>query len=289
MSASLDVEGFPKAWLDRMSSVSIAAFLQPSHQSAPEETQVGGARDVPYEVPAFRMEYTALQCRVPVGWWRSVEDSINAFVVECFVDELAAAAQKDPLQYRMGMLPGGRNIPGRDGTDVEADRLRRVLTAVTEHAAWASEAAPGRGRGLACHCCRGSYIAIVAEVSLAAQNLLTVHRIWAAVDCGVAVNPLGLEAQISGGLQFGTSAALYEAVSLRNGGIEQNNFNDYRLLRMSESPVTYVQIIASNAAPSGAGEIAVPPVAPAIANAVFQLTGRRVRSLPIAPALMRTS
>ncbi len=175
------------------------------------------------------MEYTALPCPEPVGWWRSVEDSINAFVVECFVDELAAAAQKDPLQYRMGVLPAGRNIPGRDGTVI---------------------ATSGRGRRLACHCCRGSYIAIVAEASVAAPNLPTVHRIWAAVDCGVAV------------------------------------FNDYRLLRMSESPVTEVRIIGSSAAPSGAGEIAVPPVAPAIANAIFQLTGRRVRSLPIAHALI---
>ncbi len=286
VSASLDAHGYPQAWCDRMSSVSIEAFLRLSPQSAPEETEVGGARDIPYKVPAFRMEYTALQSPVPVGWWRSVEDSINAFAVECFVDELAAATQKDPLQYRMGMLPARRNIPGRDGTVIETDRLRRVLTAVAEHAAWTSEAPARRGRGLACHCCRGSYIAIVAEVSLAAQNLPTVHRIWAAVDCGMAVNPLGLDAQISGGLQFGTSAALYEAVSLRSGGIEQNNFNDYRLLRMSESPVTEVRIIASSAAPSGAGEIAVPPVAPAIANAVFQLTGRRVRSLPIAHALM---
>jgi CO/xanthine dehydrogenase Mo-binding subunit len=289
VSASLGARGFPKAWLDRMSSISIAAFLEPSHQTAPQETEVGGARDVPYDIPEFRMEYTALKCAVPVGWWRSVEDSINAFAVECFVDELAAAAQKDPLQYRMGMLPGGRNIPGREGTVIETDRLRRVLMAVADLAAWTSKAAPGRGRGLACHCCRGSYIAIVVEVSLTAQNLPTVHRIWAAVDCGVAVNPLGLDAQICGGLQFGMSAALYEAVTLMNGGIEQNNFNDYRLLRMSESPVTHVQIIASDAAPSGAGEIAVPPVAPAIANAVFRLTGRRVRSLPIAQALLRTS
>jgi isoquinoline 1-oxidoreductase beta subunit len=286
LRAALDGRGFPRAWLDRMSSVSIAAFLEPAETAKPADTEIGGASELPYDISSFRMEYTPLPCPVPVGWWRSVEDSINAFAVECFLDELASAAGIDPLQYRLELLSSSRRIPQRGGAVIETDRLKRVLTAVAGQSGWADRQPRGRARGLACHACRGSYIAAVAEVSVAGGRA-AVHRIWAAVDCGIVVNPLGVDAQISGGLQFGASAALYEAISIEAGHVVQSNFHDYPLLRIETSPKTDVQILPSSAPPSGVGEIGVPPVAPAVANALFRLTGHRLRALPIAPHLAK--
>ena len=284
LRASLDGRGFPRAWLDRMSSVSIAAFLEPPETAKPADTEVGGALQLPYDVPAFRMEYTPLACPVSVGWWRGVEDSINAFAVESFIDELATAGGLDPLEYRLELLSKPRRIPQRDGSYIETERLRQVLLQAAQISGWPTPAPAGRGRGLACHSCRGSYVAVVAEVSVQAGRAV-VHRLSAAVDCGTVVNPLGVEAQISGGLQFGTSAALYEAISIERGCAKQSNFNDYTPLRLPASPTTEVRLLPSTASPSGAGEIAVPPVAPALANAMARLTGRRPRKLPIQPQL----
>lgn len=278
--ASLDARGYPRTWLDRMSSTSIAAFLEPPGTARAAETETEGAVELAYDIPAFRMEYTAAACTTPVGWWRSVADSINAFAVESFVDELAGAAHVDPLAYRLELLAKPRRIPLRDGGSLETERLRQVLLAATRMSGWSSRPPPGHARGLACHSCRGSYVALVAEVSLQAGRAV-VHRLSAAVDCGTVVNPLGAEAQVSGGLLFGTSAALYEAVAMERGCATQSNFDDYPLLRFPASPVTDVQMMPSTAPPSGVGEIAVPPVAPALANALAQLTGRRLRKLPI--------
>ncbi len=279
LRASLDDRGLPEGWLDRMSSVSIAAFLEPSKPDLASSTEVGGAREIPYEVGAFRMEYTPVSCGVPVGWWRSVEDSINAFAIECFVDDLAASAGEDPYAYRMRLLRPGARVTDREGGVIEIDRLRRVLSSVVSRAAWPTS--PARtGLGLACHCCRGSYIAVVARVSLQNEQL-AVQRLWASVDCGLVVNPLGAEAQICGGLQFGLSAALYEEVVIEDGQVRTGNFNDYPVLRMDASPRVEVQLLPSGAPPTGIGEIAVAPVAPAIANAVFALTGERPRRLPL--------
>jgi isoquinoline 1-oxidoreductase beta subunit len=226
------------------------------------------------------MEYVAQPCALPVGWWRSVEDSLNAFAVESFIDELARAAGQDPLQYRLALLTPRGRMPSADGAAIEIDRLRRVLLAVGTQCAWPSAAPPGRARGVACHACRGSYIAVVFEVS-AVGTAPAVVRIWAAVDCGTVVNPLGLEAQIEGGLIFGTSAALYEAITLEQGAIQQTNFDSYPVLRLDACPRIDVLILPSEAPPGGAGEIAVPVAAPAIANAWHALSGRRLRRLPL--------
>lgn len=280
LRAALDARGLPRAWLHRLSSTSIAAFLEPPATAEPASTEVGGARELPYDVPAFRMEYAPQPCALPVGWWRSVEDSLNAFAVESFIDELARAAGRDPLQYRLALLAPGGRVQSADGTAIEGDRLRRVLLAVGEQCAWPSAAPPGRARGLACHACRGSYIAVVAEVC-AADAAAAVRRIWAAVDCGTVINPLGLEAQIEGGLLFGTSAALYESITLEHGAVQQTNFDSYPVLRLDACPRLEVLILPSEAPPGGAGEIAVPVVAPAIANAWHALSGRRLRRLPL--------
>lgn len=284
LRASVDARGFPIAWLDRMSSVSIAAFLEPPESVKPEGTEVGGALQLPYDIPGFRMEYTPLACPIPVGWWRSVEDSINAFAVESFIDELAVAAGLDPIEYRLELLSKPRRIPQRDGGYIETARLKQALLEAARMSNWASPSLAGRARGVACHSCRGSYIAVVAELSLQGGKLV-LHRMSAAVDCGIVVNPLGAEAQISGGLQFGISAALHESISIERGGSTQDNFDSYPVLRLPGSAATDVQLLGSEAPPSGVGEIGVPPVAPALANALARLTGRRVRRLPIQPQL----
>jgi isoquinoline 1-oxidoreductase beta subunit len=280
LQAALGADGLPIAWLDRLSSVSIGAFLDPPGSADPAATEVGGARDIPYQVGAFRLEYTPVKCRVPVGWWRSVEDSVNAFAVECFIDDLAAAAGQDACRYRLALLRGARRVPERDGAVIETERLRHVLMDAADQADWGRQREAGQALGLACHFCRGSYIAVVAKIS-ADSGRVRVRQLWTAVDCGFPVNPLGLTAQIEGGLQFGVSAALHEAITLDKGHVMQSNFHDYPVLRMAESPAVRVRIIDSTRPPSGAGELAVPVVAPAIANAVFALTGRRPRSLPI--------
>jgi isoquinoline 1-oxidoreductase beta subunit len=280
LSAVLTEDGGLRAWRDRLSSTSIGAFLDPG--ANPAETEVGGACDVPYDIAAFRMEYTPLSCPVPVGWWRSVEDSINAFAVECFIDELATACRRDALEYRLALLAGARRVARRDGTSIETARLAAVLTAAARKARWSEPRPPGRALGLACHACRGSYAAVVAEISARAGQLVA-RRLWAAVDCGQVVNPLGAEAQISGGLLFGLSAALGERVTIERGATRESNFDDYPLLRIGDSPVTDVEFLPSTAAPSGIGELAVPLVAPALCNAWFRLTGRRVTTLPLTP------
>jgi isoquinoline 1-oxidoreductase beta subunit len=187
-----------------------------------------------------------------------VEDSLNGFAVECFMDDLATAAALDPLDYRLALLPGGRRVPDRDGAVTETDRLRRVLITVAEKAHWKAKVPAGRAHGLACHSCRGSYIAVVVEVSIVGGGVI-VHHIWAAVDCWKVVNPSGVETQIEGGLLFATSAALYEVVSVKDGRVQQSNLDDYRLLRIDASPAINLQILPSSDPPTGVGEIAVPP------------------------------
>lgn len=279
LAVTLDRSGFPRSWLDRLCSVSIQAFLERDTRK-PFETEIGGAVDIPYRVPSFRMEYTPLACPVAVGWWRSVEDSINTFAIECFVDELAAVARIDPLQYRLRLLTPTRRIDQADGHHIDTARLSSVLAAVARAASWGLPHSRHRARGLACHSCRGSYVAVVVEAERVGKRV-TVHRIWAAVDCGQVVNPVGAEAQIQGGLHFGLSAALAERITIESSRIVEGNFDRYPLLRMAQSPATHVQLLPSSATPTGIGELAVPVVAPAVANALFAATGRRIRALPI--------
>jgi isoquinoline 1-oxidoreductase subunit beta len=275
VQASLDSNASLEAWVDKMSSISIDAFLTPSQVRSGEGSEGDGARAIPYDVGAFQFEYQRLDVPVPVGWWRSVSDSINAFVVECFIDELACLATEDPLRFRLRHLRNGS--AGPEG--FEPARLRRVLISVAEQSRWDRAQEHGQALGLACWYARGSYIATVAQVSTRGRDI-AVQQLWAAVDCGTVVNPLGVDAQIGGALQQGCSAALYERISLKSGSVEQKNFDGYRVLRIDASPTTHVHVLPSNAPPTGIGEIGVPPVAPCIANALFRLTGARFRSLP---------
>ena len=203
-------------------------------------------------------------------WWRSVGHSHTAFVVERFIDELAHAAGKDPFEYRRGLL-------------AHHPRHKGVLELAAAKAGWGKPLPAGRGRGIAVHESFGSFVAQVAEVSMSPRGQVKVHRVVAAVDCGQYVNPDTIAAQIEGGVAFGLSAALHGQITLKGGRVVQSNFHDYEVLRLNEMPEVEVHILPSGEKPGGVGEPGVPPVAPAVANAVFALTGSRVRRLPIRP------
>ncbi len=202
-----------------------------------------------------------------LGWWRSVYSSQNAFPEECFIDELAAAAGKDPLVFRLDHLPQG-------------NRLRGALELAAEKAGWGKPLPAGRGRGIACHSSFGSHVAEVAEVSVE-DGKLRVHRVVAAVDLGVALNPDSVEHQVEGAIVYGLSAVLRGEITLAKGAVVQGNFDEYEPLRMNEMPAVEVHLVPSREAPGGIGEPGLPPLAPAVANGLFAATGKRIRKLPI--------
>jgi CO/xanthine dehydrogenase Mo-binding subunit len=227
-----------------------------------------GSVDQPYATPACRVGIAAWNPGVPVTIWRSVGHSFNAFVVECFIDELAAAAGDDPAEYRRRHLAGH-------------PRRLAVLELALERAGW-GRPPPGHHQGVAVHEAFGSAVAQVAEVSVDG-DAIRVHRVTCAVDCGIAINPDVVRQQIEGGVLFGLSAALHGAITIEDGAVRETNFDRYRLLRLGETPEVDVHIVPSTADPGGIGEVGVPPIAPAVANAVFAATGRRLRSLPLMP------
>ena len=223
---------------------------------------------MPYEIPNLFVGLHSPEIAVPVQWWRSVGHSHTAFVVESFIDELAATAGKDPYEFRRALLA---NHP----------RHRGVLDLAAEKAGWGTKPPAGRARGIAVHESYGSFVSQVAEVSVALSGDIRVHRVVCAVDCGAAVNPAIIEAQMESGIVFGLSAALYGEISIKNGKVEQGNFDTYPLLRIREMPEVEVHIVPSSENPGGVGEPGTPPIAPAVTNAVFAATGKRIRHLPI--------
>jgi len=236
-----------------------------------DSTSVEGVSDSPYAIPNFQVTLQAKSRDVPVLWWRSVGNSHTAFVMETMIDELAAAAGQDPVAYRKALLAG-------------KPRVLKTLELVAEKARWGSPVPAGRARGIAVHESFNSVCAQVAEVSLAGGEV-KVHKVVAAYDCGLVVNPMTVEAQVQGAIAFGLSGALFGKITLKDGRVEQSNFHDYRVLRMNEMPVIEVHIVPGGEKPTGVGEPGVPPVAPAVANALFALTGKRVRSLPFADSV----
>jgi isoquinoline 1-oxidoreductase subunit beta len=234
-----------------------------------DETSVEGAADSPYleAIPARRVDLHTVELPIPVLWWRSVGHSHTAFVVESFVDELAHAAGRDPVEFRRALLPAGT-------------RARAALDACAELFGWGQALPEGRGAGIAVHESFGSAVAHAVEVSVD-RDQIRVHRVATGIDCGPVVNPDTVEAQMQGGFVYGLTAALYGQVTFKDGKVEQSNFHDYPMVRMSECPRIDVRIVASRHKMGGVGEPGVPPVAPAVANALFALTKTRQRSLPL--------
>ena len=278
IQASLDSDGNVTAWSHKIVCPSIFARVFPQMmKNGIDNAAVEGVENLEYEIPNVAVEYVRFDSAVPVGFWRSVGSSHNAFTVESFVDELAFAAKKDPLEFRLGLL---KNHP----------RARKVLEVAAEQAGWSKPLTRGQARGIAYHFSFGSYVAEVAEVSVDKNSgTIKVHQATCAVDCGPTVNPAIIKAQMMGGLTMGLSAALKEKIEIANGGIKSENFSDYELLRMSEAPDVDVHIVKSNEKLGGIGEPGVPPIAPAVANAVFRATGARVRQLPMKPETVLTA
>jgi len=224
-----------------------------------------------YQIENIRVEYVRIDTPVPVGFWRSVGSTHNAFTVESFIDEMANAAGRDPLVFRLSLL---KNNP----------RLRRLLETVAEKAGWGKQPKTGQALGIAQHFCFGSYVAQIAEVSVNRQNgQIKVHRVICAVDCGSVINPDTVKAQMEGGIIMGLSTALKEKVEFADGGVRSSNLHNYEVLRMNDTPEIEVHIVVSNEKLGGIGEPGVPPVAPAVANAVFKAAGIRLRNLPMTP------
>ena len=231
-------------------------------------TSVEGATNLPYAIPNFQVELHTAKNGVPVLWWRSVGSTHTAFSTEIMIDELARAAGKDPVNYRLTLLK-------------DHARHRDVLALAADKAGWGKELPKGRFRGVAVHESFNSYVAEVAEVSVAGDGSFKVERVVCAVDCGIAVNPDVIRAQMEGGIGYGLSAALAEQVTLEGGKVVQSNFHDYTPLRMPDMPKVEVHIVRSTAAPTGVGEPGVPPIAPAVANALAVARNKPVRSLPL--------
>jgi len=276
LKAGLDAQGNIVAWQHRIVGQSIltgTAFESMLVKEGVDGTSVEGAKTLPYAIPNLAVDLHSPKLPVPVQWWRSVGATHNGYATEVFIDELAVAAGKDPFTLRRALLD-------------KHPRHRGVLELAAQKAAWTKPLPKGaagerRGRGIAVHESFNTFVAQVAEVTVKPDGSFSVDRIVCAVDCGVAVNPDVIRAQMEGGIGYGLSAALHGAITLKDGIIEQSNFHDYVPLRIDEMPTIEVHIVPSNEKPSGVGEPGTPVVAPAVANALFVATGKRVRSLPI--------
>jgi isoquinoline 1-oxidoreductase beta subunit len=283
MWGAVDGQGNVSAWKHFQSSTSIAAMWRPNGKEKPEQGEFGTAAFIPYVTPNYRVEYTLANSGVPRAWWRSVEHSTSGFVVECFVDELAAAAGKDPLEFRLRLIGDDRKIPdftSAEDKPLDTARLKGVLKLAAEKAGWGKPLAKGMGRGIAGYYSFETYTAAVAEASVQ-DGEVRVHRLVYAVDCGRPVNPDGVRAQVESAAIYGLSAALKSAITIDRGRVEQANFNDYEMPRIQETPKTEVHVVMSKEEPTGIGEPGLPVVAPAVCNALFAVTGKRIRRLPI--------
>jgi isoquinoline 1-oxidoreductase subunit beta len=270
MTAGLDADGTLNAWKIRTSGQSIIAAVSPRVMRFGVDRNFlqGLMEDMPYDVPNYLVDFAMRNTHVPVGVWRSVNHSQNAFFKECFVDELAHAAGADPYAFRRKLLE-------------KKPQHLAVLDAAAKNAGWGSPTPPGVFRGIAIHDSQSSICAQVVEASIAHDGQVRVHRVVSAIDAGHVVNPLTVEMQTESAIVYGLTAALYGEIGIKDGRVQQSNFHDYRMLRMAEMPQVETVILPSGGFWGGVGETPVPPLAPALCNAIFAATGKRVRSLPL--------
>ncbi len=271
LSATLDEQSRITSWTDRHAAQTIVtgtAFEASLVKDGVDTQNTEGAEDMPYAIPNVRFDIHQPKSGVPGWWWRSVGHSFNAFIVETFIDELAHAAGADPYQFRRDLL-------------VHKPRHLGVLDAVAKASGWKTKPRAGVHRGIAVHESYGSFVAQVIEASVTEAKELTIHRVVMALDCGTVINPDLVKAQMESTIVFGLSGALFQEITLKNGVVEQSNYDDYPVLRMYQTPKIETHIVESREPPTGCGEPGVECVAPALANAIFVATGERIRSLPL--------
>ena len=278
LSGGLDEAGKPVAWSHRFAGSSILArWLPPVFKNGLDPDTTEGAIDLVYDLPNMRVEYLRIEPPgIPTAFWRSVGPSHNVFVTESFMDELAAAAKQDPIAYRRALLD-------------KAPRAKAVLELAAEKAGWGQPLPQNVGRGASLQFAFATFMAHVAEVEVSRDGAVRVRRVVCAVDCGTAINPDTVRAQVQGAIMFGVTAALYGEITLKAGRVEQTNFDTYQLLRMNEAPAIEVHIVPSTEPPGGMGECGTACVVPAVTNAIFAATGKRLRKLPIVRAELKQS
>jgi isoquinoline 1-oxidoreductase beta subunit len=276
MSAGLDEKGMPVAWNHRFAGSSIIArWLPPGFNNGLDPDTTEGAIDLTYALPNMHVEYVRVEPPgIPTAFWRSVGPSHNVFVTESFMDELAAAAKQDAVAYRLALLD-------------KTPRAKAVLELAAQKAGWGQSLPDRVGRGVSLQFVFATYLAQVAEVEVSKDGTVRVRRVVCVVDCGTVVNPDTVRAQIQSAIIFGITAALYGQITLKDGRVEQTNFDTYQMLRMNEAPAIEVYIIQSSEPPGGMGEAGTSAIVPAVTNAIFAATGKRLRKLPIDPTVLK--
>jgi len=276
ISAGLDDKGMPVAWDHRFAGSSvIARWLPPGFKDGLDPDSTEGAINLVYGLPNLHVEYLQVEPpAIPTAFWRSVGPSHTVFVVESFIDELAAAAKQDAVAYRRALLD-------------KTPRAKAALELAAEKAGWGTPLPERAGRGVALQSVFGTYLAVVAEVEVSNQGAVRVRRVTCAVDCGIVVNPDTVRAQIQSGVMFGITAALYGEITIKDGRVEQTNFDSYQILRMNEAPDVDVHIVQSAEIPGGMGEAGTSAIVPAVSNAIFAATGERLRKMPVDTAVLK--
>jgi isoquinoline 1-oxidoreductase beta subunit len=276
LTAGLDEKGMPIAWSNRYAGSSvIGRWLPPGFKNGLDPDSTEGAIDLVYALPNFHVEYVRVEPPgIPTAFWRSVGPSHNVFVTEGFMDELAVAAKQDPIAYRLALLD-------------KSPRAKAVLTLAAENSGWGQPLPQRMGRGVSLQFVFGTYMAQVAEVEVAKDGTVRVRRVVCAVDCGTVVNPDTVRAQIQSAIIFGITATLYGEISLKNGRVEQTNFDSYQVLRMDEAPEIEVHIVQNSEPPGGMGECGTSAIVPAVANAIFAATGKRLRKMPVDASVLK--
>src|SRR6266568_9209613 len=276
LSAGLDDKGMPVAWSHRFAGSSVLARWAPPFFNIgldPDTTE--GAIDLVYNLPNTQVEYVRVEPPgVPTAFWRNVGPSHTVFVVESFMDELAAVAKQDPVAYRLALLD-------------KSPRAKAVLALAAEKAGWGQPLPERVGRGVSLQFVFATYMAQIAEVEVAKDGAVRVRRVVCAVDCGTAVNPDTIRAQIQGAVMFGITAALHGEITLKDGRVEQSNFDSYQMLRLNEAPAVEVHIVQNTEPPGGMGEAGTSLIVPAVANAIFAATGKRLRQMPVDPSALK--
>lgn len=284
LSGAVDAQGNLAAWKHFQTSTSIDAMWSKEGKEHPENSEFATALFIPYATPNYRVEYTLAESGVPRAWWRSVEHSSSGFIVECFVDELANAAGADPYEFRLRLIGDDRKIPDftnpKQGKPLDTARQKAVLKLAAEKAGWGKPLPKGIARGIAGYFSFESYTAAVAEVSVK-NGTIKVLRLVYAVDCGRPINPEGVRAQVESAAIYALSASLHDAITIKGGRVEQGNFNDYQMPRIADTPKTEVHVVMSKEEPTGIGEPGLPVVAASVCNAIYSLTKKRIRRLPI--------